>query len=312
MPLGVLFALIAYCVYSCADAFIKGLGGQMSIFEIGFFTYVFSILPALFAKPKGERWRGMFTMKRPWMVHIRSLCGLASAVLITYSFTTISLSDSYAIVFLVPVFITILSVIVLKERVNALRWGLVLASFVGVMIVVRPGFRDLQLGHLTALICAGFSACTTTILRIIAGNEQRMTLIAVPALYSLVFNGVLMLLVPGFVWPSLQQFAILAAGGALVGTGHIMLIAATKHAPASHVAPIQYSQIIWGIVFGSIFYHEFPDAIGIAGLVVVVVAGVATVFADGAHARLGSRFAEYRARKVTRSNDVIESQTPQA
>ena len=72
MPLGVIFALIAYAVYSTSDAFIKGIGSSVGIFEIGFFTYLFSLIPALFVKPQGERWREIFSMRHPWLVNIRA------------------------------------------------------------------------------------------------------------------------------------------------------------------------------------------------------------------------------------------------
>jgi len=296
MPLGVIYAFIAYAVYSTSDAFVKGIGGTVSIFEIGFFIYLFSLIPALFAKPKGERWRDIFHMRHPWLVNLRAFVGVVSAVLVTYSFTTIPLAETYAIVFLIPVFITILSVLVLKEHVSRLRWALVIVSFVGVMIVVRPGFREIEAGHITAFICAGFSAVTTTVLRIISGKEKRTSLIAIPAIYALVFNCTMMVIF-GFKMPPLYELGILVLTGILVGTGHLMLIAATKNAQASQVAPIQYSQIVWGIGFGAIFYHEFPDAIAMVGIAVVVGAGLINVFSDGPRARIAGRFSEFRARR---------------
>lgn len=309
MPIGVLFALVAYAVYSCGDALIKALGGSVGIFEIGFFTYIFALIPALVSKPRDESFGGILRMKNPGLVHLRSFFGLASAVLVTYSFITIPLAETYAIVFLIPVFITVLSVFVLKEQVSLQRWVLVLLSFAGVMIVVRPGFRDLELGHLTAFLCVGFSAGTTTILRLIAGQEQRTTLIAVPALWAIVFNGLAM--IPTFHMPNLWEMALLIVAGAAIGTGHLMLVLATKHAPASAVAPIQYSQIVWGIFFGTLFFSEVPDGVAMAGIVVVVVAGLLNVFADGASARIAGRFAEFRARRDGARKNIVDVQGPE-
>ena len=309
MPVGVIYAVVAYSIYSCGDAIIKGFGQDLSVFEIGFFVSVFGLIPAAFAKPKGERWRDSFKLKHPLLVHLRSFTGVASAMLVTVSFTTIPFAETYSLVFLVPLFITVMSVLILKERVDLIRWAMMALGFIGVMLVVRPGFRELEFGHLTALLCAVFGASTTTILRIIAPSEKRVSLIALPALYVTVINAVLM--VPTFVMPTPAQFGLLAASGSMVGMGHILLISATRNAPASQVAPIQYVQIVWAIGLGAFFYFEYPDLLAYIGLAVVVLSGLVNVFIDGARTRIAGRFAEYRARKPTSPTDITEVQGPE-
>jgi drug/metabolite transporter (DMT)-like permease len=309
MPAGVLYAIVAYSVYSCGDAVIKGFGQSLSIFEIGFFVALFSLIPALFAKPKGERWRESFKLKHPRLVHLRAFSGVTSSVLVTYAFVNIPFAEAYSLVFMMPLFITAMSVLLLKERVDGLRWAMLSLGFLGVMLVVRPGFRELELGHLAALCCAFFGAMTTTILRVVAPAEKRVSLIALPALYVLVVNAALM--VPSFVVPTLEQFAMLIVSGALIGLGHILLIAATRNAPASQVAPIQYLQIVWAIGLGAFFFTEYPDWIAYVGIGVVVLSGLANVAFDGARTRIAGRFAEYRARRDTSPTDITEVQGPE-
>jgi len=309
MPIGVLYAIVAYSVYSCGDAIIKGFGQDLSVFEIGFFIALFGLIPATFAKPKGERWRDSFRLNQPLLVHARSFSGVASSILVTVSFTTIPFAETYSLVFMMPLFITIMSVLILKERVDLIRWSMLALGFIGVMLVVRPGFRELEFGHLTALLCAVFGASTTTILRVIAPREKRVSLIALPALYLIVINAILM--APSFVMPTLQQFGLLAASGSLVGMGHILLIAATRNAPASQVAPIQYVQIVWAIGLGAWFYAEHPDLIAYIGLAVVVLSGLVNVFIDGARTRIAGRFAEYRASRPGPPSNITEIQGPE-
>ena len=309
MPVGVIYAIVAYSVYSCGDAIIKGFGQDLSVFEIGFFVAVFGLIPAVFAVPKQERWRDSFKLRQPLLVHLRSFTGVASAVLITISFTTIPFAETYSLVFLMPLFITVMSVLLLKEKVDPVRWAMMALGFVGVMLVVRPGFRELELGHLTALLCAVFGALTTTILRVIAPTEKRVSLIALPALYVIVINAVLM--APTFVMPTPLQFGLLVACGGMIGIGHILLIAATRNAPASQVAPIQYVQIVWAIALGAFFYSEYPDFIAYIGLAVVVLSGLVNVFIDGARARIAGRFAEYRAQRPGPPTNITEVQGPE-
>jgi drug/metabolite transporter (DMT)-like permease len=309
MPVGVIYAIVAYSVYSCGDAIIKGFGQDLSVFEIGFFVALFGLIPAAFAKPKGERWRDSFQLGNPLLVHLRSFTGVTSAMLVTVSFTTIPFAETYSLVFLMPLFITVMSVLILRERVDSIRWAMLALGFIGVMLVVRPGFRELQFGHLTALLCAVFGASTTTILRVIAPTEKRVSLIVLPALYIIVINAVLM--APGFVMPTPVQFGLLAASGSMVGMGHILLIAATRNAPASQVAPIQYVQIVWAIGLGAFFYYEYPDLIAYLGLGVVVLSGLVNVFIDGTRTRIAGRFAEYRARRPGSPTNITEVQGPE-
>ncbi|HHY48982.1 MAG TPA: DMT family transporter [Alphaproteobacteria bacterium] len=301
--LGVLLALACYAVYSWADAMVKGLGQALNIFEIGFFVTLFSFLPGLFAKPAGERWRQTFRLRRPWLTNLMALCRVGSATLVTYSFVTIPLAEAYCLVFLIPVFITILGVLVLREQVTPERWALVIVSFVGVLLVVRPGFRELELGHLTAVGCALCAAIATTILRFISDGEQRTSLFVLPTLYTLAFN---LAMLPFFGWsiPDIGTAGLLLAAGLLGGLGYLLQIAAITVAPASRVAPMQYSQIVWALILGALFFAEIPDGIALAGLVVVVLAGIATIFADGARARIAGRWAQYRARRQTTPDDA--------
>ncbi|GHA14484.1 membrane protein [Devosia pacifica] len=314
MPLGVLFALMAYGIYACGDAVIKGFSGQIGVFEIAFFTAAFSAVPMIFCKRREERWSDAFRMVHPWLSQLRAVCGVSCAMLGIYAFTTIPLAEAYAIAFLAPVFVTVISVLVLRETVSLQRWILLLATFAGVLIVVRPGFRELQLGHLSMLGAALLSSVNTILLRKIAPHETRMGLFSVLLIYTLGFNGIMML--GGFTMPDLTQFALLAAAGVSGGIGQLLFISATRLVPASQVAPAHYSQILWAVIFGATFFNEVPDSVAVVGLVLVVCAGLANVVSDETRKRTISRIGLLRGRQAARvvapvpANDTA-SPTPQ-
>lgn len=287
MPAGVIFSLVAYFLYSCCDAIIKGFGSDLAVFEIAFWTALFSFLPVIFTKPKEERWVDFWHMHHPWLVNLRSISGVIGNMAIIYSFTHIALAEAYSIAFLAPIFVVFLSVRYLGEQVSWTRWLFLAATFLGVLLVVRPGFRDLQLGHLTALLAAVAGAITTTLLRKVAPFEKRVSLIGIPLAYTVVVNFFLML--PSFEWPNPQEFALLLSIGAIGGTGNILFIAATRRTPVSRIAPGQYSQIAWAITFGAVFYAEFPDLIAWVGLAVVATFGIMNVMSDETRIRIFSR-----------------------
>lgn len=291
MPIGVILAFVAYASFSMGDALIKAIGPGFTVFEIAFFTTSFSIIPLVLTN-RTERWRDTFKLHHPYLVQLRCMTAICGTACIMYAFTHIPFAETYAIAFATPIFVTVLSVTVLKERVTTFRWLLLLIGFAGVLLVVRPGFRALELGHLIAFASTFFGAVTTTLLRYLAPRERRVSLIGVLVLYSVVFNGLMML--PAFVWPNWEQFGILLLCGTFGGAGGLLIIAATKVTPANLIAPVQYSQLIWGIVLGVVVYHEFPDAIAIIGVFVVLSAGVLNVLNEKARIRWKPRVFFYR------------------
>jgi drug/metabolite transporter (DMT)-like permease len=273
MPVGVILAFLAYASFSVADALIKVTGPTMSVFEIAFFTTSLSIIPAALTK-RGERWRDIYKLRHPWLVHLRCATAISGTACVMFAFTHIPFADVYAIGFLTPIIVTLLGVVVLREHVAVHRWLLLIISFLGVVLVIRPGVRDLRLGHLAIFCSVFFGGITTIILRHVAPKERRVSLVGLQVLYSALFNGVLM--IPTFVIPSPEQLAVFLGIGLLGGTGGLLLIAAARRTPANLVAPVQYSQLIWAIVFGALFFGEYPDYVA----VIVLAAGLANVLTE--------------------------------
>ncbi|MEZ2328368.1 DMT family transporter [Mesorhizobium sp. RCC_202] len=285
MPNGILLALIAYASYSCSDAVIKSLGGQFTVFEIGFFVTLFAGCFLFFTKPGEERWRDFWRTKRPWAVQARALAGIASGMLSVYSFTTIPLAEVYALIFLAPMLVTVLSTVILKEKVGPWRWLAVLTGFVGVMLVVRPGFRELHLGHLAALANAFVAATIVVLMRSLAQQEKRTTMLGTLIGYGLLFNGI-GAAATSFSLPNLWQMAWLVLGGLFTAGGQLLHLLAVKYAPANRIAPTHYSQMIWAVVLGAMFFKEYPDAVSLVGLAVVGASGLLTMVRE--EVRLGT------------------------
>lgn len=276
---GVLLALLAYASFSWGDAVIKALGGRLGVFEIAFWTTAFAGLCLLFARPRGERWREFWRTARPLAVQGRAVSGILAGILGIHAFTTIPFAEAYALIFLAPLFVTILSVVVLKEHVGAWRWLAVVAGFAGVMLVVRPGFRTLETGHLAAAVVAFLAAVTVILLRSLAATERRTTLIGYLMLYGLVINGALML-AAGTGLPGTAEFGWLALAGACTAGGQLALMAATRLATANSIAPTHYSQIAWAVALGALFFSEYPDLLALVGLAVVGGAGLLTLIRE--------------------------------
>jgi len=271
---GIGLGLLSYALFSTSDATTKGLGPSLSVFEILFFLTLFSFLTFPFAKPAEESWRDAFSIKRPGLVAVRSLSGVLSSVFVVYSFTTLPLAEAYSLIFLMPAFVTILSIPILGEQVGWRRWLAVALGFAGVLLVVRPGFRELHLGHLSAIVGAALSAVSMIALRMAGQSEKRISLLTALYVTGLVVDGALMLF--SFRWPGPRELGLAAIGGIFGGAGNTLILAATRLAPANRVAPMQYSQILWAVVFGAVFFGDMPDLLAGVGMVLVAASGFLT------------------------------------
>jgi drug/metabolite transporter (DMT)-like permease len=282
---GILIALAGYAVYAWGDGMVKALGGRLSVFEIGFFNTAFACLLLLVLTPAGESWRGFWRAGRPWAVHARAIVGLATGLLSIYSFVSIPLAEVYALFFLAPLFVTILSVVVLKETVGPWRWLAVVTGFAGVLLVVRPGFRTLELGHLAAFTVAFLAAATIILMRSLAA-ERQTTMLGLLVGYALLFNGAAAAATTGLRPPGWGPLLLVALSGACTAGGHRLQLLATRLSPANHIAPTHYSQIVWAVAIGAVFFGEVPDWMSFVGLAVVVASGVLTLMRE--QVRLGT------------------------
>jgi drug/metabolite transporter (DMT)-like permease len=174
------------------------------------------------------------------------------------------MAEAFALIFLLPAFVTILSVVFLKEQVGWRRWLAVAIGFAGVLVVLRPGFRELSIGHLGALAGGMGGAVGIIIFRVMGKSEKRISLYTSGLVGPIVICGALML--PTY----------LAGYGLLAALANILLMLAANHAPASAIASPQYSQMIWAILFGYFVFHDHIDMAMLIGIVLIVISGLFT------------------------------------
>lgn len=272
---GVLLGFACYAAYAISDAFVKSLHGTLPAFEAVFFGAVLGLVAIPFIRKPGDRWHEVFVANRPSLWWIRAVTGAVSNVSAVVAFTHLPMAETFALIFLMPIFVTLLSVVFLKEHVGWRRWSAVFAGFVGVLVVLRPGFRQLGVGHFAAISCGVAAAVSVVALRMAGAHEKRVSLYGAGVIGPLVAGGLLML--PSFTWPALHQWELLAGYGLLAGLAGVLLMLATQLAPANRVAPTQYSQMLWAIGFG---YWLFGDALDwpmLAGIALILGAGLFTL-----------------------------------
>ena len=271
-----LIALTGFATFSVHDALIKTLQAY-SLFQIGFFAVLFSFVPfTLFIALQREQI--LLRPKLPKLVAVRCISIFGSMVCAFYAFKSLPLAQAYALIFAAPLLITILAIPVLKERVKWYRWMAIILGFFGVVIVLNPGTQAMTTGHAAGMAAALFSATTAVITRKIGNRESSLTLIVYPLLVNLSICALAMVWV--YQPMSGQTLAIMCSIGLLAVLGQALLIYAYRNAPAQYIAPFQYSQMLWAVIIGALFFNETPGRNVWLGSLVIVLSGMMIVWRE--------------------------------
>jgi drug/metabolite transporter (DMT)-like permease len=274
---GIGFALLSYACFSTADAMVKLSSAHFSVFQIAFTLSVFALMPVL-VLTRGHGGLRALRPTLPKLVLMRALLTSACALLVWQAFGMMPLADGYAILFASPILVTALSVPLLGEQVGWRRWAASGVGFLGVLIMIRPDFATVGLGHLFVLLGAGLGALSFIVLRKMGPHEK-----SAPILFSLFFT-IALVTAPfaftSFVMPTAGELFVLAMAGLLQGAGQTGLVLATRDAPAVIVAPFQYSQMLWAVLFGVTVFGDSPAPVLFLGLGIVVVSGLYTLWRE--------------------------------
>ncbi len=288
---GIFFGFFGFAAHSTSDAFVKFSGSSANVYVIGFFLTLFSTIPWIASRRKAEQWRKIYSAKRPLLVHLRALSSVCASILAIFAFTNLPIAEAYALIFLVPFSITVFSVFILGEKVSWQRWLLLAIGFVGILLVIRPGFKEVTPAHFAGLGIAVFAGISVTLTRMLTPTESNMTLMGV--LFSWLLAVYFILMLPGFAMPKGETMLALFVGGLCSGAGHLMILRSLGLAPANRIGAIQYTQIFWAVILGAVFFAEFPDLMTYAGLGIVGLTGlVAFMGSDNADKRAELRTVE--------------------
>jgi drug/metabolite transporter (DMT)-like permease len=267
---------IAYMVASTVGfAFVNTLiKWEVALYPVGecaFFRSLFSLIPCyLIVLPRAGL--HVWWTERPFDHLKRALSQLCSMTAIFIAFKLMPLAGAVAISFSAPLFTTLFSVLILKERVGVHRWSALAVGFMGVLIVTNPGAGTLQWGAVFALVNAVMISSVAVAIRKMAATESTETLL----IYQLTLLAFLTaLLLPfGFAWPAPSDALFLALAGLGNGVSQYWWTKSLHLAPASAVVPFNYLSLVWASIAGFIVWDDVPTSGLLLGSVVVVGSGL--------------------------------------
>lgn len=251
--------------FSCMVALIRSGSAELNPLQIAFFRNAFALLFML-----------------PWLAHAglaglrtsriglhlgRSLIGLAAMACWFYAVALLPLAQAVSLNFTTPLFATAGAALILHERVRLRRWSATVVGFLGVLVIVRPGFAELSPATALPILAAVFMASAALVIKTLAKSENPNAVV----FYMNLFLTPMSLVPALFVWrwPTWETLGLMALVGLLAVISHSMLTRAYVQADASAVVPLLYTQLPFVGLIGFLAFGEVPDIWTLLGAVII-------------------------------------------
>ncbi len=270
----ILFVTAAVALLTFQDAVIKWLLERYPLMEIMFIRSL-AMLPAIVAIAAATGQLRRLRTRRIGAHALRVVLNFLAFVTYFAALRLMPLADTLAIVFSAPVFIVVFGALLLREKVGPWRWTAVLIGFAGVLVMIRPGTGMFGWPAFLALLSSVFYALWMLTTRTMAAGESSIGMLFYAALSFAVVGAV----AAPFQWvtPSGADLAVLLGVGMVTMAGLLLLIVGYRLAPASLLAPFDYTSMAWAVLLGYAVWGDVPGPWVIAGTVLVIAAGLIIV-----------------------------------
>jgi drug/metabolite transporter (DMT)-like permease len=271
IPRGIFFMVISTVLFAGVNAIVKWEVAIYPVGEVAFYRALFALVAvSVIILPRAGI--AVFRTQR-YLAHVqRGVSQFGSMTCMFFAFKLLALGSAVAISFAAPLFTTLLSIVVLKERVGVHRWSALVIGFVGVIIVTEPGRGTFQAGALFALANAVLISSVAVAIRRMSATESTETL----TLYQMIVitTCTLFLLPFGFRPPAWIDAGALALAGVGNGIAQYWWTRSLTLAPPSAVVPFNYLSLVWATLLGAAIWGDVPTPHLLIGAGVVVASGL--------------------------------------
>jgi drug/metabolite transporter (DMT)-like permease len=293
---GVGFLVLAMLIISIQNIAIKWMGGDYSALEIVAVRSLVALpCTLLFYRYEGQQ--GLPTTQQPKLEYLRGIFLFLSYTTFMMGLAALSLADVEAIRFSGPLMITLLSVVILSEKVGLRRWLALLFGFIGVLLIVRPGSATFNLGSIFILISVIFYALMVILTRILHSNDSSATiayfsslvylvaalvLAPLPAMIGEVSNAhpSLAFLIRAWSMPTFIDLIVMAGLGLVWAGWMYFLSRAYSMTQASIIAPFEYLSLPINILWGFFIFQEIPTLMTVAGAFLTLFSGLYILYRE--------------------------------
>ena len=263
----VLYMIGSVICFSSMDLIVKYLD-DVPFGQVLFMRFFFGMIPIFFLIPRDKIFT-FYKTKRPMLHTFRAVSGTISIIALFIALRNLPLASVISLTFTGPLFVTIMSVIFLSEKVGIRRWSAVLIGFIGMLFIVRPAFQEMNLYYIFPIIFSlGFANVAISI-RSLSKTEPNYLIAFYFSLLSLLVG--LSTVVNGWIWPTPYEALLFAILGLSGGIANLLLTQSYRLADASLVSPIKYLTLIVAVVAGYLIFSEVPKSMTLFGASLIVV-----------------------------------------
>ncbi|MEQ8666700.1 MAG: DMT family transporter [Rhodospirillales bacterium] len=287
--LGIVMILLATLLFASQDAITKILSTEFPVAVIVMVRFwVMIVYAMIFMRIKRVPLRRSLESPRPYLQIFRSIVLVVEIGFFVVSVRTLSLAEIHSLMATFPLMVTAMSIPILGEKVGLRRWGAVAVGFVGVLIILRPGFGVFDIGAVYGLITAALFALYNVLTRLAGRTDSSET----SFFYFSLVGVIACTVVGGFQWvpPTGTELLMMLGIGVTSSFAHLFLILALNYAAAATLQPFNYMLLVWAVIVGYVVFGDLPDLWTVVGALVIVGSGLYTIYRE--HARRGARNAE--------------------
>ena len=267
--LGVVYMIMSVLFFSFMDILIK-ITDEYAVGQVMFFRAVFGLIPIFFLIPK-NRLRDFYKTKHFGLHFYRSFFGAIAMAAIFIGLRNLQLAEVTSLAFSGPIWVVIFSMIFLSEKIRTKRWVAVGLGFIGVLIISKPGFNNLNYYYIFPIIfCIGFAGVSILIRKLTLAGET-VWLIAFYFSVASGLGGLATFPLGDWIMPTKYDLVLLILVGLLGGIANLTLTQSYKLAEVTLTTPLKYLSLVFAIIFGFYFFNEVPSINTLLGSGLIVI-----------------------------------------
>ena len=291
---GIILMLVTTVMFTAMHAAIRHVTKELPPLQAAFFRAAFGaliFLPTIFRSGFG-----FLRTERIGLHLLRAFLNAASMFLFFTGLAVTALAKVTALSFTSPLFMAVLSVIILGERMRIRRWTATLLGFVGMLVIVRPGFIELDTGSILIIASSAIWAVKMIVIKFLLRTDTSLTVTG----YASIFVSLFALPPALYVWqdPSLDAWMWMLFIGVLGGAAQFLLAEALREADAGAIMPFDFLKLVWASLFGFYLFGELPDAFTWIGALIIFASGSYIAYRESVVARKERQTAAAQAKQT--------------
>ncbi len=278
---GIAMMVVTTVLFTAMHAAIRHVTKELPPFQVAFFRAFFGLL--IFLPVIARSGFGFLRTDRVGMHMLRAAMNVCAMLLFFSGLAVTPISKVTALSFTSPIFLAVLSVVLLGERMRIRRWTATMLGFIGMLVIVRPGLVTLDQGSLMVLLSAAIWSVTMIVIKLLLRTESSLTITG----YVSIFLSLFALGPALYVWkdPSLDAWMWMVFIGVVGTFAQLLLAESLKQADAGAIMPFDFLKLLWASLFGYYLFNEVPDLYTWLGASIIFASGTYIAYRENAMAR---------------------------